>query len=144
MGHLLVWRRDGFGSADATSVAIPRPHFDPGLDLRLMVGARGAITRRPVSRLRLGSELQATPLGRYETKDIEAIHFASDPDEDYVDKDLPIPLCQLTVNTRKKFSFRLVVSLGDAQRVREWADRIGVVVIDPEGYSRKNNSPEVH
>jgi hypothetical protein len=97
------------------------------------------IMRRPVSRLRLGSELQIRPIGSLKSKDIEAIRFAGDPDEDYVERKLPIPLCQLTIEPRKRRSIQLIVSLGDAARVREWAEHAGIVVIDPEGFSRGIN-----
>ena len=69
-------------------------------------------------------------------KEIRAFHFAHDPDEDYVERNLPIPMCELTVELQKR-KLLLIVSFGDAARVREWAERVGVTVIDPEGYSAR-------
>jgi hypothetical protein len=94
------------------------------------------IDRRSPKRLKLGDDMWPVPHGRVKPKDIRAFHFARDPDEDYVEKGLPIPWCELTVEYRKRRR-RLIVSFGDAARVREWAEQKGVTVIDPEGYSHR-------
>jgi hypothetical protein len=94
------------------------------------------IDRQPPNRLKLGDELWAVPAGRVAPKDIRAFRFAHDPDEDYIEFKLPIPSCELTVELRKR-KLRLIVTFGDALRVREWAERHGVSVIDPEGYSTR-------
>jgi len=90
--------------------------------------------RQPVRRLKLGDDLRAAGR-RLEPADVRAIRMAPDPDEDYVESKLPIPLCQVTVEGRRGRPIRLVVSVGDAGRLREWAERKGIEVIDPEGYS---------
>jgi hypothetical protein len=92
------------------------------------------IDRRPISRLKLGEELSARPVGRVKPNDIAGFRFARDPYEDYVESRLPIPVCELTIEARKR-SLKMIVSLGDAARVREWAEKMGVAVIDPAGYS---------
>jgi hypothetical protein len=94
------------------------------------------IDRRQPKRLKLGDDMWAVPSGRVQAKDIRAFHFARDPDEDYVEKSLPIPSCELTIEFHKR-RLRLIVSFGDAARAREWAEQKGVAVIDPEGYSRR-------
>jgi hypothetical protein len=96
------------------------------------------IDRRPPKRLKLGDDMWVVPGRRVPPKDTHAFHFARDPDEDYVEKGLPIPWCELTVEFRKHRR-RLIVSFGDAVRVREWAEQKGVTVIDPEGYSRRDS-----
>jgi hypothetical protein len=90
---------------------------------------------QPVRRLKLGDELHVFPVRRLEPADIRAIRLASDPDEDYVESKLPVPFCQVTVDPRRGRPIQLVVSAGDAARLREWAERKGIAVIDPEGYS---------
>jgi hypothetical protein len=90
--------------------------------------------RQPVRRLRLGDDLRAAGR-RLEPADIRAIRIAHDPDEDFVESKLPVPLCQVTVEGRRGRPIRLVVSVGDAGRLREWAQCKGIEVVDPEGYS---------
>jgi hypothetical protein len=92
--------------------------------------------REPPKRLKLGDDLWSVPAGRVAPKDIRAFRFAHDPDEDYIESTLPIPSCELTVELHKR-KLHLIVSFGDALRVREWAERHGVAVIDPEGYSTR-------
>ncbi|MBO0698688.1 MAG: hypothetical protein J2P46_09860 [Zavarzinella sp.] len=91
--------------------------------------------RQSVRRLKLGEDLLAAPVGRLKPMDIGAIRLAPDRDEDYVESKLPVPLCEVAVEGRRGRPIRLVVSAGDAARLREWAQRNGVAVIDPEGYS---------
>lgn len=93
--------------------------------------------RQPVRRLKLGEDLQAIPAGRIKPADIAAIRLAPDRDEDYVESKLPVPLCEATVEGRRGRPIRLVVSAGDATRLRDWAERKGVVVDDPHGYSNR-------
>jgi hypothetical protein len=92
---------------------------------------------QPTRRLKLGDELHAFPVRRVEPADIRAIRLAPDPDEDYVEAKLPVPYCQVTVDPRRGRPIQLVVSAGDAARLREWAERKGIAVIDPEGYSTR-------
>jgi hypothetical protein len=99
------------------------------------VGVMVYLERLPVKRLKVGERLQAYPRARMEPKDIRAIHFGPDPDEDYVETKLPFPTCQVTVEGRR--TLRLVASAGDAARLRAWAERRGVPVDDPQGYSTR-------
>lgn len=94
------------------------------------------IDRWPPKRLKLGDELWAVPGPRLPVKEIRSFRFAPDPDEDYVETRLPVPCCELSVELRRR-RLRLIVSCGDAARAREWAERVGVPVIDPEGYSTR-------
>jgi hypothetical protein len=94
------------------------------------------IHRRPVRRLGLGDGLRGGGR-RLEPKDIRAIHLAADPDEDFVETKLPIRVCQVTVEARRGPRIRLVVSAGDAARLRDWAEQRGVAVDDPHGYSTR-------
>jgi hypothetical protein len=139
-----LWVVAGIALASAT----PRP-WGPavaGVTILLMLGSCLALLirldRRPSRRLRLGDELRAYPFGRWQPADILAIHLAPDPDEDYVEGQMPFPVCLVTVEGKHGRKRRLVASVGDAVRVREWAERKGIAVIDPEGYStggaRKN------
>ena len=80
------------------------------------VGLMIYLEHLPVKRLKLGVELRAYPRCRMEPKDICAIHFGPDPDEDYAEVKLPFPLCQVTVQGRRR-KLRLVASAGDAARL---------------------------
>lgn len=91
---------------------------------------------RPPKRIKLGDDVWVVPGPRVQPKLIVAFHFARDPDEDYVENSLPIPWCELSIEFRKHWR-RMIVSFGDAARIREWAEQKGVTVIDPEGYSRR-------
>jgi hypothetical protein len=100
------------------------------------IGLMVYLERLPIKRLKLGDQLRAYPTARWEPKDIRAIHFGPDPDEDYAEAKLPFPLCQVTVEGRRR-KLRLVASAGDAARLREWAERKGVTVDDPQGLSTR-------
>ena len=66
------------------------------------------------------------------------ISFAHDPLEDYVENKLPIRMCEVTIERRRGRRLKLIVSTGDAARLREWAEGKGVVVEDPMGYATDN------
>jgi hypothetical protein len=91
----------------------------------------------PIRRLRLGEDLQVVPAYRLKPADIRCIRMAADPDEDYVESKLPVPLCLVTLEGRRGRPIRLVVSVGDATRLRDWAERKGVILDDPHGYSSR-------
>ena len=102
------------------------------------------LERRPAERLRLGDELRAYPAGRLQPTDIAAVHVSPDADEDYAEDKLPVPWCQVAVRGRRGRTIWLVASVGDAARLREWAERHGVPVDDPHGLSwggRAGNLP---
>ena len=92
---------------------------------------------RPVVRLRLGDELRAYPSGRFQPADLVVIRFTPDTDEDYAEEKLPVPWCQVAVQGRRGRIIRLVASVGDAVRLREWAERKGVRVEDSEGFATR-------
>jgi hypothetical protein len=98
---------------------------------------------QPVRRLKLGDELWAGSR-MFAAADICAIHLTGDPDEDYVESSLPVPFCQVTVVPRRGRRIRLVASAWDAGRLRDWAERKGIGVIDPEGYSAGLIGRETH
>lgn len=93
------------------------------------------LDRRPVHRIKLGDELRAFPKpgGRHLPANIRAIRFSNDEDGDYIEGDLPVPLCQVMIEPRRGRRIRLVASAGDAARLREWAERHGIQVADPYG-----------
>jgi hypothetical protein len=99
------------------------------------------LDRQPVRRLRLGDDLRGGGR-RFGPAGVRAIRLTADPDEDYVESRLPIRLCQVTVETRRGCPLRLVVSVGDAARLRRWAEGKGIAVIDPEGYSARGGPKE--
>jgi len=99
------------------------------------------IGRLPPKRLKLGEDLWAVPGPSVPVKDVRGFHFDRDPDEDYVEAGFPIPCCQLTIELRKK-KLRMIISLGDASRVSEWAAHHGVPVFDPQGYASRIHVPE--
>ena len=93
------------------------------------------LDRRPVLRLRLGDELRAYPSGRLTPADIRAVRFAVDERAEYADGPRPVPLCEVAVEGRGGRRFRLVASAGDAARLRERAERHGIAVLDPHGFT---------
>jgi hypothetical protein len=94
------------------------------------------VERHPrIRRLKLGEQLVAVPRRRLEPNDVRAIRLSPDPDEDYVESATPVALCQLTIEPRRGSPMRLVITTRDAARLRRWAERTGIPVDDPEGYS---------
>jgi hypothetical protein len=92
----------------------------------------------PVTRLVLDNELLADPgLRRYPPADIRDIRIGPDPQEDYAEPDLPVRLCQATVKPAGGRTIRLIVSIGDAARLRAWAERHRIPVRDADGYSTR-------
>lgn len=91
--------------------------------------------RNPVERIKLGDRLERWPGGGYAPSDLAHIEFGPDPAEDYHDHPLPFPLCQATITPQMGRPLRLIVSTGDAARLREWAADHGIPVSDPGGYS---------
>jgi len=96
----------------------------------------------PVKRLKLGSELRAIPVTKCKLKDICVIRFAHDPLEDYAEKSLPIQFCEVAILRHNGRPLKLIISFGDAARVREWAEQHGVAVDDPQRYSSRIREPE--
>jgi hypothetical protein len=90
---------------------------------------------RRVFRVKLGDELRVVPGRRLEPGEIAALRLSPDPDEDYVESITPIPLRLLTVEPRRGSRFHMVITAGDAGRLRAWADRKRVAVSDSEGCS---------
>jgi hypothetical protein len=101
-------------------------------------GALGGVLwlLRPVERIKVGDQLQFWPGGNNSPRDVLLVEFGPDPGEDYVDGALPIPLCEATITVRRARPVRLIISVGDAARLREWADANAIPVSDPEGYAR--------
>lgn len=95
------------------------------------------LERRPVQRLKLGDELRAFPVGRLKPAEIKEVLFSADEDEDYAEGKPPVPFCAVSVEGPWARRFRLVASAGDAARLREWAERKGIPVVDPQGYSAR-------
>lgn len=95
------------------------------------------LEHRPAHRIKLGDELRAydIPRGRHAPANIAVIRFTNDGDGDYIEDDLPVPLCRVTVEPRRGRRVWLVASTADASRLREWAGQHGVAVEDPHGLS---------
>src|SRR5258708_155372 len=81
---------------------------------------------------KLGEALVVFPGRRYLPVDIREIAFGPDPAEDYDDTATPARLCEAHARLRRG-KLRLVVSVGDARRVRAWGVRHGIAVSDPAG-----------
>lgn len=90
---------------------------------------------QPVRHWKLGEVLVVWPERRYQPADIRAIEFAPDPAEDYDEEIAPARLCEARARLRRR-DVRLIVRLEDARRLREWAERNGIAVLDPHGCSR--------
>jgi uncharacterized membrane protein YfcA len=92
----------------------------------------------PVSRVKLGAFLQTFPGGlAHPPSMISDITFGPDPAEDYVETPLPVRMCQARISMRNGWRFQLIVSNGDAARLREWATEMGVAVEDAHGHSAR-------
>ena len=105
------------------------------------VGLLGAMHHGPVQCVHLGNQLTALPFRTYDPEDIGAVHFAADPAEDYAD-DGSDRLTEAAFDVPSGRRLRLVVDVGDAARIRAWASRVGVRVVDPDGYSRPDGDDE--
>jgi hypothetical protein len=99
------------------------------------------MTRQTLDRVKLGNHLDALPRGLYSPRDVERIEFGPDPHEDYIDSPTPVPLCEATIALTCGAPIRLIVGPGDAARLREWAERHGIAVNDPHGYSTGVTAP---
>jgi hypothetical protein len=95
-----------------------------------------SLVYQPLEHLALADEMEVLPgLRRYPAKDIREVSFGPDPAEDYVEQHLPIRLCEAAIQPKVGRPIRLIVSAGDAARLRGWADGKGIAVRDPEGYA---------
>jgi hypothetical protein len=82
--------------------------------------------------LNLSDELQPWPGGvGYLPVDIERIDFASDPAEDYDESPSTIRMCEARVRPVHRLAIRLIASVDDGRRLRDWAVRKGIDVYDP-------------
>lgn len=87
----------------------------------------------PVSLMKLTDVLETRPAGRaFRPTEIVRVEFGPDPAEDYVDLPIPIRLCEVRVVPLLREPIRLIASVGDATRLRDWAVRKGVRVFDPQ------------
>jgi hypothetical protein len=91
----------------------------------------------PVARLRLGDNLEDEHERKYTPSEIRLIEFGPDPVEDYVESSLPVPCCQVTIRLASGRGFRLIVTVPDAVRLRDWAVGRGIIVHDPHGCSTR-------
>jgi hypothetical protein len=92
---------------------------------------------RRVERVKLGEQFRVFPGRRLEPGEITTLRFSADPDEDYAESVTPVRLYQLTVEPRRGSRFQMVITAGDAGRLRMWAERKRVAVVGPdEGSSR--------
>lgn len=101
------------------------------------------VERHPrIQRLKLGEDVLIIPRRRLGPNDIEAFRLSADPDEDYVESVTPIRLYQLTVEPRRGSRFQLVITAGDAGRLRTWAERMRVTVVGLDEPSSRRLSTE--
>jgi hypothetical protein len=90
-----------------------------------------AFSYQPIRHWKLGEALVVWPRGRYQPRGIREIAFAPDPAEDFDDAATPARLCQVRAHLRSRRELRLIASVWDARRVRDWAVRRGIAVSDP-------------
>jgi hypothetical protein len=134
MGGLLLYSRNSQVTVYALVALIP-------VLLTSVIVFTCALSLRPIDRIRLGDGIDAWPRAHYKRSQISHIELGPDPAEDYVDKPLPIPLCALTVVLTHDSSIRMIVSRGDALRLKEWASRHNVEVRDPLQSARLPEEP---
>ena len=103
------------------------------------VGAASVVLPRlphSVSRVKLGVLLQTYPGGTsLRPSLITEVAFGPDPAEDYAEGSMPVRMCEARISVRGRSQFQLIVSAGDAVRLREWATEKGITVTDSDGYS---------
>ena len=98
-----------------------------------LFGAAGVgwLASPPVETLKLTDVLRPRPGGSvYLPDEIVRIEFGPDPQEDYLDVALPVQLCEVRVLPLQHRPIPLIASIGEAVRLRDWAVRKGVRVID--------------
>jgi hypothetical protein len=94
----------------------------------------GAIRRLPVESLKLGNDLRAgSGYPPYRPEEIRQIAFAPDRAEDFAEGRTAAPLCEAAVAFRSKRGLRLIVTVEDARRLRDWAVAKGIEVIEAAG-----------
>jgi hypothetical protein len=92
-----------------------------------------------IVRFKLCDELRAYPFQRrLALPNITAIHISHDPDEDYAESKLPVPTCQVTVESRAGRRFAIIATAGDAARIVRWGRKKGIVVINPLGLASRS------
>jgi hypothetical protein len=96
-----------------------------------------------VHRVKLGDQLHVIPGRRLEPGEIAVLRLSPDPDEDYVESVTPIRLYQLTVEPRRGARFQMVITAGDAGRLRTWAERKRVTVVGLDETSSRRLSTEL-
>ena len=85
-----------------------------------------------VTGLSLTDVLQPRPGGPgFVPTEILRIDFGPDPGEDYDDSPSPIMMCEVRVRPVHRRTIRLIASVGDGRRLRDWAVRNGIDVLDP-------------
>ena len=89
----------------------------------------------PPKRVKLSDVVSASSRARFEPKNVRVFRFETDPYEDYAERELPIRLCQLTIEPQKGRAIRMIVSAGEARLARIWAEHRGIAVSDPNGHS---------
>ncbi|HKA07464.1 MAG TPA: hypothetical protein VKD71_09420 [Gemmataceae bacterium] len=89
-----------------------------------------AYLHQTVRHWKLGERLIVWPERRYRPAEILEIAFAPDPTEDYEDAATPDRLYEVRAHLRRRSAQRLIVSLADARRVRDWAIRRDIAVSD--------------
>ena len=88
------------------------------------------LTRQSVRHWKLGAALVVWPDRIYRPPEVREVAFAPDPAEDFDDAATPARLCEVRARLRRG-ELRLIASVGDARRVRDWAVRKGIAVSDP-------------
>ena len=84
---------------------------------------------------KLGEYLVVYAGRRYRPAVIREVQFAPDPSEEFDEVGDAARLCEVRAVLRRGGYLRLVVSVRDAVWVRAWADRHGIPVRDPSGFS---------
>jgi hypothetical protein len=121
-----------FGTASCTFLVLPFPASGAIAFLSFVVAAAaGMFVRISPESLRLGADLLPRPaFPAYRPDEIRRIDFAPDPAEDYAEGRTAAPLCEATISIRRSGRLRLIVTVEDARRLREWAVTRGIEVIE--------------
>jgi hypothetical protein len=94
-----------------------------------------------VSQLKLGDEVEVYSAVRFPSGSVSRVRFAPEPDDEYMEPEPPLQLCEATVEVHSGRRFRLTVDRANADRLRQWAESKGIVVCDSDGYTPRTAGP---
>lgn len=88
----------------------------------LLLGGMAFGVEYSVRQIKLGDDLEVRPSSRrYPIAVVRRVILSTDPEEDFRESGLPIRYCSVRIEGQFRRPLKLLVSIGDAERLREWA-----------------------